>query len=252
MYVEHWRKPGFWVQRTTWGNTIAKITFVGELTGKPPYYGNPKVIATVYDIHTGEVKDQDFVIDTAGTYKTWRWVQPPKWSGESDFDPKKGRILLNIPFSENKKASSMGARWSDALGAWWIPEDDASLLEKANKRGYLTPPEARVHFNVGFENKEIAKQAGGVYHTDTKTWSFRETDTIAIEIMNAKGFFQIQPKKALRNFKNQGDLILMKTWYELFTKTEDEKTREKAKDILEMTFGSIQDIANCLTEHHMI
>lgn len=44
----------------------------------------------------------------------------------------------------------------------------------------------------------------------------------------------------------------MKTWYELFTKTEDEKTREKAKDILEMTFGSIQDIANCLTEHHMI
>ncbi|MCO4322301.1 DUF5710 domain-containing protein [Aliidiomarina quisquiliarum] len=176
MYVEHWRKPGFWVQRTTWGNTIAKITFVGELTGKPPYYGNPKVIATVYDIHTGEVKDQDFVIDTAGTYKTWRWVQPPKWSGESDFDPKKGRILLNIPFSENKKASSMGARWSEALGAWWIPEDDASLLEKANKRGYLTPPEARVHFNVGFENKEIAKQAGGVYHTDTKTWSFSETD----------------------------------------------------------------------------
>jgi hypothetical protein len=25
MYVEHWKQPGFWIRRTTWGNTIAKI-----------------------------------------------------------------------------------------------------------------------------------------------------------------------------------------------------------------------------------
>lgn len=188
MYVEHWRQPGFWVRRTTWGNTIAKITAVGELSGKPPYYGNPEVIATVYDIHTGEIQDDYLVIDTAGTYKTWRWVQPPQWSGERSFDPKDGRVLLSIPFGENKQASSMGARWSELLQAWWIPEGDEKLLVKATKRGYLTPPEARVHFDVGFENKDIAKEAGGLFHADSKTWSFGESDTEAIEKMKAKGF----------------------------------------------------------------
>jgi hypothetical protein len=189
MYIEHWRQPGFWVRRTTWGNTIAKITSVGQLSGRAPYYGNPEVVATVYDIHTGEVKEEHFVIDTAGTYKTWRWVQPPEWSGESHFDPRDGRVLLYIPFGENKRASSMGARWSEWLQAWWIPETDEKLLAKATERGYLTPPEARVHFDVGFENKDVAKEAGGVFHTDTKTWSFGESETMAIEKMKAKGFF---------------------------------------------------------------
>ena len=54
----------------------------------------------------------------------------------------------------------MGARWSEWLQAWWIPETDEKLLAKATERGYLTPPEARVHFDVGFENKDVAKEAG--------------------------------------------------------------------------------------------
>ena len=120
MYVEHWRQPGFWVRRTTWGNTIAKIKHVGELSGRAPYYGNPEVVAVVFDLHTGEVKDAHFVIDTAGTYKTWRWVQPPDWSTDAPFDPKAGRVILNVPFAENSRASRIGARWSDLLGAWWI------------------------------------------------------------------------------------------------------------------------------------
>ncbi|MBU2952262.1 hypothetical protein [Marinobacter sp. F3R08] len=190
MYVEHWRQPGFWVRRTTWGNTIAKIISVGELSGRAPYYGNPEVIAIVYDINTGEVKDEHFIIDTAGTYKTWRWVQPPEWSGETDFDPSNGRVLLYIPFGENKRASSMGARWSELLQAWWIPEADEKLLAKAAERGYLSLPEARIHFDVGFENKNVAKEAGGIFHSDTKTWSFGESDTKAIEKMKAKGFIE--------------------------------------------------------------
>jgi len=41
MYVEYWKKPGFWIMRTSWSNTVAKVEFVGELTGRAPYFGNP-------------------------------------------------------------------------------------------------------------------------------------------------------------------------------------------------------------------
>lgn len=135
MYVEFGRKSGFWIRRTTWGHTIAKIAFVGPLSGRAPYYGNPEVVATVFDIHTGSVKDERFLIDTAGTYKTWRWVQPPEWSGEAPFDPKAGRIILDVPFDLNKKVSARGARWSDLLGAWWIAEEDQAALKKMSDLG---------------------------------------------------------------------------------------------------------------------
>jgi|TARA_R110001592_G_C13152456_1_gene748264 hypothetical protein len=31
-------------------------------------------------MRTGFVKDERFVITTAGTYKTWRWVEAPDWA----------------------------------------------------------------------------------------------------------------------------------------------------------------------------
>jgi hypothetical protein len=188
MYVEHWKERGFWVRRTTWGNTIAKIKSVGELSGRAPYYGNPEVVATIYDIHTGEIKEDDFIITTAGTYKTWRWVQPPKWSSEKSFDPSAGRILLHIPFGENSRASSMGARWSDLLDSWWIPEGNEKLFKKSTERGYLNQPEKRVHFKVGFENKNLAKEMGGYFHPNTKTWSFGVSDVEAINRIKELGF----------------------------------------------------------------
>lgn len=111
------------------GNTIAKVTIIGPLPNRPPY-GNPEVIATVFDIHTGLVKNEQFVIDAAGTYKTWRWVQPPEWSSEAPFDPKAGRIVLDVPFDLNKEVSARGARWADVLNAWWIAEEDQAALKK--------------------------------------------------------------------------------------------------------------------------
>ena len=42
MFVANERQP-FWLRRTTWGNTCAKVVEVGEFKGPPPYYGNPKV-----------------------------------------------------------------------------------------------------------------------------------------------------------------------------------------------------------------
>ena len=44
MFVANERQP-FWLRRTTWDNTCAKVVEVGQFNGPPPYYGNPKVFA---------------------------------------------------------------------------------------------------------------------------------------------------------------------------------------------------------------
>jgi len=80
MYVANGEKPGFWLRRTTWGNTCAQVTAVGEFRGEPPYYGNPTVLADVYDLRTGALKEKGAKIPVPGTYKTWRLIDPPEWS----------------------------------------------------------------------------------------------------------------------------------------------------------------------------
>ncbi|ELQ8317899.1 hypothetical protein R2571_006806 [Pseudomonas aeruginosa] len=188
MYVEHGRRPGFWVRRTTWGTTIAKVIEVGELHGPGPYFGNPTVVATVYDFESGEVKDERFVIGSAGTFKTWRWVQPPEWSGEKPFDPQAGRVLLHVPFEENRKASRLGAKWSELLGAWWVAEDNAKALAKAGELGYLNPPAPLVYFKVPYEEREVAKAAGAKWVPGEKAWAVPEDDAKAMAAMADAGF----------------------------------------------------------------
>ena len=80
MYVANGEKPGFWLRRTTWGNTCARVTSVGELMGPPPYYGNPAVLADIYDFRTGALKEKGAKIPAPGAYKTWRLIVPPEWS----------------------------------------------------------------------------------------------------------------------------------------------------------------------------
>jgi hypothetical protein len=130
MYVEFGRAPGFWLRRTTWGNTCAKVVSVGELVGPAPYFGNPEVRADIFDLTTGALREKDARVSVPGTYKTWRWIQPPSWSGETAFDPKAGRVVLDVPFELNKKVAARGARWSDLLEAWWIAEGDEAGLKK--------------------------------------------------------------------------------------------------------------------------
>lgn len=81
MYVANGEQPGFWLQRTTWGNTCAQVTSVGELKEPAPYYGNPLVHADIYDLRTGELKQKGTKIPVPGTYKTWRLIDPPDWAG---------------------------------------------------------------------------------------------------------------------------------------------------------------------------
>ena len=80
IYVANGEKPGFWLRRTTWGNTCAHVTAVGEFTGAPPYYGNPTVLADIYDLRTGALKEKGAKIPVPGTYKTWRLIDTPAWS----------------------------------------------------------------------------------------------------------------------------------------------------------------------------
>jgi hypothetical protein len=55
MYKQNGFKFGFFIQRYTWGNTVAKITRIegvveGEkIKGKSPYFGNPTVYAEFYN-----------------------------------------------------------------------------------------------------------------------------------------------------------------------------------------------------------
>lgn len=83
MYAANGGRLGFWVRRTTWGNTCARVTFVGEFKGPPPYYGNPVVRADIYDLQTGELREKDAKLPVPGTYKTWRQIDPPSWATES-------------------------------------------------------------------------------------------------------------------------------------------------------------------------
>ena len=80
MYVGNGEKPGFWLRRKTWGNTCAQVTSVGEFKGPPPYYVNPAVLADIYDLRTGALKERGAKIPVPGTYKTWRLIDPPEWS----------------------------------------------------------------------------------------------------------------------------------------------------------------------------
>jgi hypothetical protein len=71
--------PGFWIRRTTWSGTIAQVITPETLHGKPPYYGSPKVTMDLYR-PDGTLYARGVRNDTAGTYKTWRRIEPPPWA----------------------------------------------------------------------------------------------------------------------------------------------------------------------------
>lgn len=81
LYVANGMKTGFWLRRTTWGNTCARIVGIEAFKGSAPYYGNPKVFADIFDLETGELKQAGVRLPVPGTYKTWRYIDPPTWWG---------------------------------------------------------------------------------------------------------------------------------------------------------------------------
>jgi hypothetical protein len=79
MYYANDKKFGFWVQRDSWGYTIAKVISIEgvvegeEIPGKKPYYANQKVFAEFYkqetksECHKGNI-DNISEISCPGTY----------------------------------------------------------------------------------------------------------------------------------------------------------------------------------------
>lgn len=158
MFVAH-GGAGFWVRRTTWGNSCARVVRVGALNGPPPYYGNPSVIMDVYGLD-GTLKDAGAQLPVPGTYKTWRQIDAPDWAKSellrplddpmldqvlSKLDrkrskppkPEVARIVLAVPFERKDKAKAIGAKWDPTARTWWIRADDVDARSKAISLDFL-------------------------------------------------------------------------------------------------------------------
>lgn len=159
MFVAH-GGPGFWVRRTTWDATCARVVRVGALTGPPPYYGNPSVIMDVYSLD-GSLKDAAAQLPVPGTFKTWRQIEAPDWAVDETLRPlddaaldealfkldrrrqKLGvkpiakRQVLAVPYERKEEAKAIGARWDPTARNWWIPADDTDARAQATQLGFL-------------------------------------------------------------------------------------------------------------------
>lgn len=159
MFVQH-GGPGFWVRRTTWGSTCARVVRVGALTGPPPYYGNPSVIMDVYTLD-GTLKEAAAQMPVPGTYKTWRQIDEPTWAtlaklrGLDDpaldealikLDRRRGksgrkgsveRKQLIVPYERKDEAKAIGAKWDPGARSWWIAADDTDAIAKAATLGFF-------------------------------------------------------------------------------------------------------------------
>jgi Domain of unknown function (DUF5710) len=151
--------PGFWVTRTTWGHTIARVVGIGTITGPGPYFGSPPVLMDVYS-NDGKRRDGLERLSTAGTYKTWRLIDPPAWAETTILrsleDPEIAqsltkcdrrrvrnsdvedvdRLFLNVPFEQKDKAKALGAKWDAASKKWWIKNGDEIGIAKAQSLGF--------------------------------------------------------------------------------------------------------------------
>jgi hypothetical protein len=78
--------PGFWISRTTWGGTLARIIRVGVFTKPAPYFGNPSVLMDVYGLEGG-LKEGLAMVPVPGTYKTWRRIEAPPWAEQARLRP---------------------------------------------------------------------------------------------------------------------------------------------------------------------
>jgi hypothetical protein len=108
----------------------------------------------------GGLKEELARLSAAGTYKTWRQIDPPAWAPTAlqrlSDDPavviklarhdrrkiasgpnQASRIELNVPFARKEEAKAIGARWDPMKKVWWIAVDNDVALAKAVKGGLV-------------------------------------------------------------------------------------------------------------------
>ncbi|PDT50906.1 MULTISPECIES: DUF5710 domain-containing protein [Sinorhizobium] len=171
MFVEH-GGPGFWIRRTTWGGTCARVIRIGEMTKPAPYFGSPTALMDVYSLD-GASKEGLAQVRVPGTFKTWRKIDAPAWEALVDLRPlddpnidaalaaldrKRGkgkrepvkdtddavpvaRVRLKVPFERKEEAKSIGARWWPEEKTWWLPQDKSAALAQARSLGFFPEDE---------------------------------------------------------------------------------------------------------------
>ena len=106
--------PGFWIRRTTWGATCARIVGIGPMTKPGPYFGNPSVLMDVYSL-AGELKEGLSQVRVPGTYKTWRRIPAPSWAehcGLRPLDDPAISAALQALDRKRHRASGKDQKWS--------------------------------------------------------------------------------------------------------------------------------------------
>jgi hypothetical protein len=84
MYGVNGNRTGFWVQRESWGTSVAMVLMIGgqkegPLRGTPPYFGNPSVVMDVYDCRTRQLISKNADLSCPGTF-AYRLIEKPDWA----------------------------------------------------------------------------------------------------------------------------------------------------------------------------
>ncbi|OHT20064.1 DUF5710 domain-containing protein [Edaphosphingomonas haloaromaticamans] len=132
---------------------------MGEPNGPAPYFGNPPVLADIYTLD-GRLQEELARLSAAGTYKTWRQIDPPTWASNAPLRSpddaavaatlarhdrrqiganvdQATRVELSVPYARKDEAKALGARWDAARKVWWIAADNRVALTKAIDGGLL-------------------------------------------------------------------------------------------------------------------
>jgi Domain of unknown function (DUF5710) len=133
------------------------------MTKPGPYFGNPSVLIDVYSLE-GQLKEAAAALPVAGSYKTWRKIDPPDWANSVDLRPlddpsldmalmrldrkrHKGRfapppppterVRLNVPYKKKHLAQKLGARWDVSERVWWLSIEHEMAINRAKALGFL-------------------------------------------------------------------------------------------------------------------
>lgn len=82
LYVQNGNQAGFYVRRNTWGNTLFFVESIGgktsgQLSGKPPYYGNPPIKGYYCDKSKNRLPDSEVFgasKDTLSCSGSYQWA----------------------------------------------------------------------------------------------------------------------------------------------------------------------------------
>lgn len=72
LYAENGNRSGFFIVRDSWTGCYAEVLSVGgkeagELPGRPPYYGDPKVLVRLYN-RDGSIRESRLELSCPGCY----------------------------------------------------------------------------------------------------------------------------------------------------------------------------------------